>query len=51
LEIIMGHEDVFCPECGDNIGPGLLELIGCPCCGYEGDIIDNNVDDDEPDES
>jgi hypothetical protein len=42
----MDHEDCFCPECGNNIGPGLLELTGCPCCGYEGDIIE----DDEPEE-
>lgn len=24
----------FCPECGANIGPGTLEVLGCPLCGY-----------------
>lgn len=31
----MEHEDCFCPECGANIGPGTLEILGCPLCGYE----------------
>lgn len=29
------HEDVFCPECGANIGPGTIDVIGCPLCGCE----------------
>lgn len=31
------HEDAFCPECGHNIGPGTLDSIGCPVCGYSED--------------
>ena len=29
------HEDCFCPNCGANVGPGTLDSIGCPLCGYE----------------
>ena len=28
-------EGRFCPNCGANVGPGTLDTIGCPCCGYE----------------
>lgn len=30
----MEHEDSFCPDCGANIGPGTLDVLGCPLCGY-----------------
>lgn len=33
------HVDDFCPECGANVGPGTLETVGCPLCGYDDDVI------------
>ncbi len=35
------HVDVFCPECGANVGPGTLEVIGCPLCGYEPEELED----------
>jgi len=26
--------DAFCPECDANVGPGTLDSVGCPLCGY-----------------
>jgi Zn finger protein HypA/HybF involved in hydrogenase expression len=42
------HVDAFCPACGAKIGPGTLDIIGCPLCGY----TPTNDDDGEetPDE-
>lgn len=40
------REDVFCPECGANIGPGTFETIGCPLCGAS-DNYDDDCEDDE----
>jgi hypothetical protein len=28
-------EGRFYGNCGANVGPGMLDIIGCPCCGYE----------------
>ena len=46
------HEDAFCPECGANIGPGTLETIGCPLCGYEPESEDESagLEDEENEE-
>ena len=42
-------EGRFCPNCGANVGPGTLDIMGCPCCGYEReyDEVDDNNDEDE----
>ena len=42
-------EGRFCPNCGANVGPGTLDIIGCPCCGYEReyDEVDDDNDVDE----
>lgn len=46
---VMEHEDYFCPECGANVGPGTLETIGCPLCGYDElvDYDDEGFEDDD----
>ena len=41
------HEDEFCPACGANVGPGTLDVIGCPLCGYEPDDDDDSLEDEE----
>jgi hypothetical protein len=43
-------EGRFCPNCAANVGPGTLDIIGCPCCGYEREYGEVNDDDDEDDE-
>ena len=40
------HEDCFCPECGANVGPGTIESIGCPLCGYVPFDSDEEFDDE-----
>src|SRR6516165_10141314 len=42
-------EGRFCPNCAANVGPGTLDIIGCPCCGYEReyDEVDDDNDEDE----
>ncbi len=45
----MEHVDSFCPQCGANVGPGTIETIGCPLCGYEIDEDDKDFDDLEYD--
>ena len=42
-------EDRFCPNCGANVGPGTISVIGCPCCGY-GTGMDDDDDDYEDEE-
>ena len=41
------HEDTFCPECGANVGPGTLDVIGCPLCGYDDDVDESEFDIDD----
>jgi len=43
----MEHEDSFCPECGANVGPGTLEVLGCPLCGYAEEWDDEEGDEEE----
>lgn len=37
------HVDAFCPSCGANIGPGTLDVIGCPLCRYEPDDDEDSL--------
>lgn len=46
----MDREDIFCPECGANVGPGTLDVIGCPLCGYDDDVEDLDSDECEDEE-
>ncbi len=41
------YDEDFCPACGANIGPVILEVEGCPLCGY---TIDDEDDADDSDE-
>jgi hypothetical protein len=39
-------EGRFCPDCHANVGPGTIDIIGCPCCGYKREYDYDEIDDD-----